>query len=73
MTYQNQRPMNQEPISNDAFIEWTKDIFSKEHCPGPRKVIVYSVETKQMFVDRGVPEDWIDVMKPLPRKRKKKY
>lgn len=61
--------MQDKPISNDTFIEWTKDIF--KNSTGPKKLLVYSVETKQWFVDRGVPEEYIDVIGPLKHKRRK--
>lgn len=57
-----------DPLSNDNYIEWTKDIF--KDSKGPRKLLVMSVETAQYFIDRGVPSEYIEVLKPLPRKRK---
>ena len=57
-----------EPINNDTFIEWAKEIF--KDSKGPRKLFVYSVETAQYFIDRGVPPEYIEVLRPLPRKRK---
>lgn len=61
------KPMD-KPISNDTFIEWAKDIF--KDSKGPRKILVMSVETAQYFIDRGVPPEYIEVIKPLPRKKK---
>jgi len=57
-----------EPIENDKFIEWAKEIF--KDSKGPRKLLVMSVETAQYFIDRGVPSEYIEVLRPLPRKRK---
>ncbi|NMC59216.1 MAG: hypothetical protein GYA51_07530 [Candidatus Methanofastidiosa archaeon] len=53
-----------EPISNDTFIEWTKDIF-KSKIKGPRLMYVYSEETKQYFINNGFPAEMIVVLKPL--------
>lgn len=55
-----------EPISNESFIEWTKDIFkSKVH--GPLKMYAYSEKTRQFLIDKGIPADMIEVLNPIPQ------
>jgi len=57
-------------IDNETFIEWSKELFSSANCPDTRKLYVYSEETAQMLVDRGVPIERIEVIGPLPKKKK---
>lgn len=54
-------------VNNEKFIEWATDIFNTPNARRPSKLLVYSVETKQLLIDKGVPEECIDVIKPLPK------
>ena len=54
-----------EPIDNEAFVEWTNEIFNEGRSITPRIAYVYSEESRQMLISMGYPQDLIKVLGPL--------
>jgi len=63
---------NAEPITQETFVEWTKEIFNMPDSQRPPKLMAFRQEDYDYFIKNGVPAESIIIYYPTRHHKKDK-